>query len=85
MSAANTLFSAAFQLATGLGVALGAIAWRIGEVVGTPVVSPALPFRIAFLLVATVALIGVWDSAMLDPAAGERVSSPPRKRPFTIR
>jgi EmrB/QacA subfamily drug resistance transporter len=74
MPAANTLFSSAFQLAMGLGVALGAIAWRIGEVVGTPVASPALPFRIAFLLVAAVALVGVWDSAMLDPAAGEQIA-----------
>jgi EmrB/QacA subfamily drug resistance transporter len=74
MSAANTLFSAVVQLAMGLGVALGAIAWRIGEVVGTPIASPELPFRIAFLLVAAVALIGVWDSAMLHPAAGEHVA-----------
>lgn len=29
MAAANTLFSAAFQLAMGLGVAMGAIAWRL--------------------------------------------------------
>jgi predicted MFS family arabinose efflux permease len=31
MAAANTLFSVAFQLAMGVGVALGAIAWRVGE------------------------------------------------------
>jgi EmrB/QacA subfamily drug resistance transporter len=74
MSAANTLFSAAFQLAMGLGVALATIAWRIGGAVAAPDASPAVPFRIAFLLIAAVALIGVWDSARLDPAAGEQVS-----------
>jgi hypothetical protein len=33
--------------------------------------SATLPFRIAFLLVAAVALIGVWDSMMLHATAGE--------------
>jgi EmrB/QacA subfamily drug resistance transporter len=74
MSAANTLFSAAVQLAMGLGVALGAIAWRIGGVVAASDASPALPFRIAFLLIAAVSLIGVWDSVRLDPAAGEHIA-----------
>ena len=74
MSAANTLFSAAFQLAMGLGVALATIGWRIGGAVAAPDASPALPFRIAFLLIAAVSLVGVWDSARLDPAAGEHVS-----------
>ena len=73
MAAANTLFSVAFQLAMGLGVALGAIAWRIGELAVSPGDSATLPFRIAFLLVAAVALIGVWDSMMLHATAGEHV------------
>ena len=74
MAAANTLFSVAFQLAMGLGVALGAIAWRIGELAVSPGDSATLPFRIAFLLVAAVALIGVWDSMMLQATAGEHVA-----------
>jgi MFS family permease len=74
MAAANTLFSIAFQLAMGLGVALGAIAWRIGELAVSPGDSATLPFRIAFLLVAAVALIGVWDSMMLHATAGEHVA-----------
>jgi EmrB/QacA subfamily drug resistance transporter len=74
MAAANTLFSVAFQLAMGLGVALGAIAWRIGELAVSPGDSATLPFRIAFLLVAAIALIGVWDSMMLQATAGEHVA-----------
>ena len=64
----------AFQLAMGLGVALGAIAWRIGELAVSSGGSATLPFRIAFLLVAAVALIGVWDSMMLHATAGEHVA-----------
>ncbi len=80
MSSANALFSAAFQLAMGLGVSAGAVAWRIGEVIAPPEASPAYPFRIAFLLVAAIALAGVWDSAKLPRAAGEHVSKRKPKR-----
>ncbi|WP_454805917.1 MFS transporter [Paraburkholderia fungorum] len=73
MAAANTLFSAAFQLAMGLGVALGAIAWRIGTVIATTDAPPADPFRVAFLVIAAIAVVGVWDSARLHPRAGEQV------------
>jgi len=73
MASANTLFSTVFQLALGLGIALGAIAWRIGESV-TVSADPAMPFRIAFLIVAAIALIGVWDSWRLDPTAGDHVA-----------
>lgn len=73
MSGANTLFSAAFQLAMGLGVALGAIAWRVGAVLAPQGAHPALPFRIAFLLVALVALVGVLDCAMLAKDTGGSV------------
>ncbi|RKP58677.1 DHA2 family efflux MFS transporter permease subunit [Pararobbsia silviterrae] len=74
MAAANTLFSAAFQLAMGLGIALAAIAWRVGGLVATAGASPAAPFRVAFLIVAGAALIGVWDSVRLNPRAGEHVA-----------
>ena len=57
----------------GLGVALGAIAWRIGEAVSLSH-DPATPFRIAFLIVAAVSLIGVLDGVRLEPAAGAHVS-----------
>ncbi len=79
MNGANTLFSALFQLSMGLGIALGAIAWRIGQVVADDPAGPVMPFRIAFLLVAGVSLVGVWDSVRLKAEAGEQVSS--RQRP----
>lgn len=74
MNAANTLFSAAFQLAIGLGIALGAIAWRIGILVAGPNASHAVPFQIAFLIVALVSLLGVWDNITLPRGAGAHVS-----------
>ncbi|WP_117259869.1 MFS transporter, partial [Klebsiella pneumoniae] len=73
MASANTLFSTAFQLAMGLGVALGAIAWRIGAVVA-PEAGAATAFRIAFLVVAVISLLGVWDSARLKPGSGDHVA-----------
>ena len=74
MAGANTLFSAAFQLAMGLGVALGAIGWRVGDAIAPAGVSAAFPFRVAFLLVAVVALLAVWDCVRLPRDAGENVA-----------
>ncbi len=73
MASANTLFSTAFQLAMGLGIALGAIAWRIGEVV-VPGADTTAAFRVAFLVVAVTSLLAVADSAMLRPGAGDHVA-----------
>jgi len=75
MSAANTLFSAAFQLSMGLGIAVAAVGWRLGgALTGLFGPDPAMPFRIAFLILAGVALVGVYDSLKLAPNAGDRVS-----------
>lgn len=73
MANANTLFFTAFQLAMGLGIALGAIAWRIGEAVTGPT-DPALPFRAAFLIVAAFAVAGVLDSLKLRHSTGDHVA-----------
>lgn len=77
MAAANTLFSTAFQVALGLGVALGAGGVRLGHwsaqqlgIAGWP----AIDYRLAFLLVALVSLLGLLDALRLDRAAGEQVS-----------
>ena len=73
MNGANTLFSSVFQLAMGLGVAWAQrLAHRPGR--AGDAADPAMPFRIAFLLVATLALVGVWDSARLIPTAGHQVA-----------
>ena len=72
MADANTLFSTAFQLAMGLGIALGAVALRIGGVVASGA-DPATPFHIAFVLIALVSLFGLFDSLMLPHDAGHAV------------
>lgn len=80
MSSANTLFSTAFQLTMGLGVALGAIAIRAGH--GLAAASglgavPAIDYRLAFVLVAFVALLGLADGIRLDRLAGDHVARRP--------
>jgi EmrB/QacA subfamily drug resistance transporter len=75
MSAANTLFSAAFQLSMGLGIAVAAVGWRLGgSLTGVFGTDPAMPFRVAVLILAGVALVGLWDSLKLAPNAGDQVS-----------
>lgn len=70
MSNANTLFSTVFQIAMALGIALGAMALRIGEYTVGESDSPVLPFRIAFLIVALVSLVSVFDILSLPKNAG---------------
>ncbi|WP_068079483.1 MFS transporter [Novosphingobium rosa] len=73
MADANTLFSTAFQLAMGMGVSLGAVAWQIGAIWGGGGADAAMPFRIAFLMVAAVSAIGLLDSLKLARNAGSSV------------
>lgn len=77
MSGANTLFSTAFQLSLGMGIALGAISVRAwGAMVGPLGLSEiaAVEFRAAFIPVAVVALLGLIDVARLAKDAGRHVS-----------
>jgi EmrB/QacA subfamily drug resistance transporter len=79
MAAANTLFSTAFQVALGLGVALGASGVRLGHWSAQQLGIahwPAIDYRLAFLLVALVSLLGLVDALRLSPQAGEQVSKP---------
>jgi EmrB/QacA subfamily drug resistance transporter len=79
MSGANTLFSTAFQLALGMGIAVGALALRLGEWL-IPKLGlqqwPAAPYRLAFILVAVVALLGLLDCLGLKADAGDNISRP---------
>lgn len=80
MAAANTLFSTAFQVAMGLGVALGALGVRLGHWLVTSAGWQAMPagqFRLAFVLVALVSLLGMIDSLRLPANAGEHLSRRP--------
>lgn len=78
MAAANTLFSTTFQLAMGLGIALGALAIRAGDalvpLLGLAQVA-AIEYRIAFVLVALVSLLGLRDALALHADAGARIST----------
>ena len=77
MSDANTLFSTASQLATGLGITLGAIGIRLGERVsalsGLAAV-PGISFRLAFAFIALICLLGMVDTLQLSRRAGSAVS-----------
>lgn len=77
MSYANTLFSTATQLAVGLGISLGAIGIRIGanvsEWLGINAV-PGISFRLAFVAIALICLIGMVDTLRLAKDAGSAVS-----------
>ncbi|QMM53368.1 MFS transporter [Enterobacter sp. RHB15-C17] len=78
MSYANTLFSTATQLAVGLGITLGAIGIRIGEKMGdllgmTSV--PGISFRLAFVAIALICLVGMVDTLRLTKDAGSAVSN----------
>ncbi len=78
MSYANTLFSTATQLAVGLGITLGAIGIHIGELCSEMLGLEALPgisFRLAFVAIALVCLLGMFDTLRLVKDAGSAVSS----------
>ncbi|MDK7220495.1 MFS transporter, partial [Klebsiella pneumoniae] len=65
MSDANTLFSTASQLAVGLGITLGAIGIRLGEQVGDWLhlsTVPGIAFRLSFVFIALICLVGMIDS-----------------------
>ncbi|WP_238739516.1 MFS transporter [Klebsiella pneumoniae] len=77
MSDANTLFSTASQLAVGLGITLGAIGIRLGEQVGDWLHLTELPgisFRLSFVFIALICLVGMIDSLHLAKMAGSSVS-----------
>lgn len=80
MSDANTLFSTAVQLSIGMGITIGAIGVRLGNVVAPWMGMENLPgigYRMAFVLITLMSLIGLVDLLRLPKNAGERVSRKP--------
>ena len=78
MSYANTLFSTATQLAVGLGISLAAIGIRIGDVVSEKLALgnvPGISFRLAFVAIAIICLVGMVDTLRLTRDAGSAVSN----------
>lgn len=75
MRDATTLFSVLQQMNAGMGIAVGALALSSAHLMGaTPGVEPVLTdYRIAFWLIAGMALLAVADSLCLSNDAGERV------------
>ena len=78
MSYANTLFSTATQLAVGLGISLAAIGIRMGDEVSKLLALshvPGISFRLAFVVIAIICLIGMVDTLRLTRDAGCAVSN----------
>jgi EmrB/QacA subfamily drug resistance transporter len=81
MTGANTLFSTAFQLTMGMGIAVAAIGIRLGQVVAGPLGLSGvtgIEYRLTFLLLGIIALLAVIDCLPLDPKAGDNVSRKPK-------
>jgi EmrB/QacA subfamily drug resistance transporter len=82
MTGANTLASTVQQIAAGLGVAVGAVALRFGDplagLIGLS--SPDGAYRVAFVLIALIALGSVIEAVRLSPGAGENIRPPRRVR-----
>ncbi|RYG20945.1 MFS transporter, partial [bacterium] len=76
ISGANSLANTVGGLTFGLGVAAGAIALRLGAWLNhSPGDVPTVPdFRIAFVVVAALVLLSLWESLRLPPDAGREVS-----------
>jgi MFS family permease len=77
MSGASTLSSMVQQMTFGMGIAFGAIALRLASLFHPANTAESLivgDFRIAFVLVGSVALLGVIDAFSLASHAGAEVS-----------
>ncbi|CAN5278951.1 MFS transporter [soil metagenome] len=77
MNGANTLFSTALQVSLGLGIAVGAISIRLGGAIAGALGAtgePAIAFRLAFVIVALIALIGGLYSQRLASDAGSNIT-----------
>ncbi|EKL1160951.1 MFS transporter [Klebsiella pneumoniae] len=77
MSSANTLFSTSLQLASGLGVTMGALSIRMGSILSEELgfaTVPGMGFRLGFVVIAIITALGVYDMTRLAPNAGINVS-----------
>ena len=65
----------------GMGIAVGAIGIRIGQVIAAPLGLGgvvAIEYRLAFILLGIVALLAIVDCLLLHPKAGDNVSRKPK-------
>lgn len=87
MGGANTLFNTAQQLSSGLGIAIGALALRIAEHF-EPVSSNGTSlgsFRLAFVIVGCIALLGMLDSMTLNITDGDEIRQKKKKTALSSR
>lgn len=82
MSGANTLFNVAQQMSFGLGIALGAVALRLGQTIlsqndGTPSLAA---FHIAFVIIGLIGLAAVTDALGLAASSGEGLGGGAQKK-----
>jgi EmrB/QacA subfamily drug resistance transporter len=85
---ANTLFATVQQLSSGLAVAAGAVALRLGEAVRTPLGHPGsrhFPYTVAFVVVALVLLPAIVETLRLPRSAGATIGGGVGKRGTNIR
>jgi EmrB/QacA subfamily drug resistance transporter len=76
MSGASTFSSTVQQLTMGMGIAVGAMGLHLAMVLrGAVSAAPSvMDFRVAFVIVALIAGVGVYDCFALDRQAGAQVS-----------
>lgn len=77
MSSANTLFSTSLQLASGLGVTLGALSIRAGGLLsdwlGIADVQ-GMAFKLGFVIIALITAVGLYDMTRLEAGAGNNIA-----------
>jgi len=80
MSSANTLFSTSLQLASGLGVTMGALSIRAGGLLtdwlGYEDIQ-GMAFRLGFVIIALITAVGWYDMTCLEAGAGSNISRKP--------
>ncbi len=76
MSGASTFSSTVQQLTMGMGIAVGAMGLHVAMVLhgGLSTTPSVVDFRLAFVLIALIAAVGVYDCFALDRQAGAHVS-----------
>jgi EmrB/QacA subfamily drug resistance transporter len=80
MTNANTLASTLQQLATGFGVAVGALLLRIGAIATGTSATDAAPYRVTFAVLAALTLLATVEAFLLTRSAGEGIRPRPRGR-----
>ena len=75
MSTANTLFSIAWQMSNGMGIAVGAVALQMSSLIhGGHSTLTVSDFHLAFMMITVVSVASLYDVFSLDRKAGAVVT-----------